>query len=91
MNAIPGLLLIVLFSGLIGFGFHLWKGGSLFRMLFFFLFSLIGFAIGQWIGSILNSTFFVIGWVQAGLGIVFSIIFTILAIWLSKIDLEAIK
>ncbi len=91
MNAIPGLILIVLFSGLIGFGFHLWKGGSLFRMLFFFLFSLIGFAFGQWIGSSLDSTFFVIGWVQAGLGIVFAIIFTILAIWLSKIDLEAIK
>lgn len=91
MNAIPGILLIVLFSGLIGFGFHLWKGGSLFRMLFFFILALIGFGIGQWIGSSMNSSFFVIGWVQAGFGIICSLIFTILAIWLSNINLEAIK
>lgn len=91
MNAIPGLLLILLFSCLIGFGFHLWKGGSIFRMLFFVLFALFGFGIGQWIGSALHSSFLLIGWVQVGFGILAAIIFTYLAVWLSKLNLEAIK
>ncbi len=91
MNALPGLLLILLFSCLIGFGFHLWKGGSIFRMLFFVLFSLLGFGIGQWIGSSLKSTFLLIGWVQAGFGNILAMIFAYLAVWLSKLNLEDVK
>lgn len=91
MNALPGILLIVFFSGLVGFGFHLWKGGSFFRMIFLFFFALLGFAAGQWLGSVIASEFFVIGWVQAGFGITLSVVFTFLAVWLSKINIDAIK
>jgi len=88
MNLLPGLLLIFLLSTLVGLGFHLWKGGSIFRMLFLVIFSLVGFGIGQWIGVQLKSTFLVIGWVQVGVGSIFSIIFSFVSIWLSKLNLE---
>jgi hypothetical protein len=90
MNLLPGLLLIIFLSAVVGLGFHLWKGGSIFRMLFLVLFALVGFGIGQWIGVQLNSSFLVIGWVQAGLGTIFSIIFSFVSVWLSKLNLEDI-
>jgi len=90
MNLFPGLLLIFFVSATIGLGFHLWKGGSIFRMLFLVLFSLIGFGIGQWIGNQLNSTFLLVGWVQVGFGMIFSMIISFVSVWLSKINLENI-
>lgn len=90
MNLLPGLLLIVFLSAVVGLGFHLWKGGSIFRMLFLVIFALVGFGIGQWIGVQLNSSFLVVGWVQAGFGTIFSIIFSFVSVWLSKLNLEDI-
>ena len=51
MNYIPGIGLSLLFALLIGFSFHFWKGGGLLRLLFILLFSIIGFAMGQWLGN----------------------------------------
>jgi len=90
MNLLPGLLLIFFVSVAVGLGFHLWKGGSIFRMLFLIVFALIGFGIGQWIGSQLNSTFLLVGWVQVGFGTIFSMIISFVSVWLSKINLENI-
>jgi len=90
MNLLPGLLLIIFLSAVVGLGFHLWKGGSIFRMIFLVIFALVGFGIGQWIGVQLNSSFLVVGWVQAGLGTIFSIIISFVSVWLSKLNLEDI-
>lgn len=88
MNLIPGLLLILFISSAVGLGFHLWKGGSIFRMIFLIIFALVGFGIGQWVGSQLNSSFLEIGWVQVGIGTIFSIILSFVSVWLSKINFE---
>ncbi len=88
MNFLPGVMLIILFSAIIAFAFHLWKGGNIFRLLLLLLFAILGFSIGHWIGIKLNTNFFVIGWVQAGIGIIFSILSTFLASWLSNIRFE---
>ena len=90
MNFLPGLLLIIFVSFAVGLGFHLWKGGSIFRMLFLIFFALIGFGIGQWIGNQVNSTFLLVGWVQLGFGTIFSLIISFVSVWLSKINLENI-
>jgi hypothetical protein len=88
MNYLPGALLIFLFSAIIGFAFHLWKGGSIFRLALLILFAIIGFGLGHWIGTKLNANFFVIGWVQGGFGIILSILFTMIASWLSNLRFE---
>jgi len=88
MNYLPGISLSLLFSLLIGFIFHFWKGGGILRLLFILLFSVIGFICGQILGSNLNSNFLVVGWVYLGFGILGSFIFSFLAIWLTNIRLE---
>jgi hypothetical protein len=88
MNFLPGFLIIVLFSVIIGVLFHLWKGGSVFRLILLLLFAIFGFFIGHLIGVKLNLNFFVIGWVQAGSGLVFSILLTWIASWLSNLRID---
>lgn len=88
MNFLPGFLVIILFSGIIAFLFHLLKGGSIFRLLLLFLFAIIGFYIGHYIGDKLNFNFFVIGWVQVGTGILFSVFLTWFASWLSNLRID---
>ncbi len=88
MNYFPGIALSLLFALLIGFIFHFWKGGSIFRLFFILVLSIIGFGIGQWVGFSIESNFLRIGWVFLGFGILGSILFSFLAIWLSNIRLE---
>ncbi len=88
MNYLPGILLSLLFALLIGFIFHFWKGGSFFRLISILIFSIFGFGIGQWIGSSTKGNFLKVGWVYLGFGIIGSILFSIIAIWLTNIRLE---
>jgi hypothetical protein len=88
MNLIPGIILIIIVALIVGVFFHIWKGGGLFRLILFLTFSLIGFLIGQWIGSALQSTFLLVGWVQLGMGLIFSIVVCVIGIWLSNIKID---
>jgi hypothetical protein len=88
MNYLPGIALSLLFSLLIGFLFHFWKGGGFFRLLLILFLSIFGFLLGQWVGSSLNLFFMQVGWVNLGFGILGSIIFSFIAIWLTNIRLE---
>ena len=88
MNYIPGIGLSLLFALLIGFSFHFWKGGGLLRLLFILLFSIIGFAMGQWLGYATDSNFLLVGWVYLGFGILGSILFSLISIWLTNIRFE---
>jgi hypothetical protein len=88
MNYFPGIALSILFALLIGFIFHFWKGGGIFRLLFILGLSMLGFGMGQWLGLSLNSNFLRVGWVYLGFGILGSTLFSFLAIWLSNIRLD---
>lgn len=91
MNYLPGTVLSLLFALLIGFIFHFWKGGGIFRLFFILVFSVIGFGIGQWIGFSLDSNFLRVGWVYLGYGILGSLLLSFIAIWLSNIRLEKLE
>ena len=88
MNYLPGIALSILFALLIGFIFHFWKGGGIFRLLFILVVSIIGFGIGQWVGFSIKSNFLKVGWVFLGFGILGSILFSLIAIWLTNIHLD---
>lgn len=88
MNYIPSIIISLLFALLIGFILHFWKGGGILRLFFILVFSVIGFGVGQWIGFSLESNFLKIGWVYLGFGILGSILFSLIAIWLTNIRLE---
>ena len=88
INFLPGILLAIFTSTLIGLGGHLWRGGSLFRMIASIVFSWVGFFLGQLVGSKWQSSFFVVGWLQMGWGIIFSIIAVIVGAWLMNIKVS---
>ena len=58
MNFLPGFLILVLFSVIIGVLFHIWKGGSIFRLLLLLLFAIFGFVIGHFVGVKIKFEFF---------------------------------
>ena len=91
MNYLPGIALSALFAILIGFIFHFWKGGGFFRLLFILIFSIIGFSIGQWVGFSSKSNFLKVGWVFLGFGILGSILFSLIAAWLTNIRLDKLE
>lgn len=88
MNYLPGIALSILFALLIGFIGHFWKGGGVFRLFFILILSIIGFGIGQWVGYSIKSNFLRVGWVYLGFGILGSILFSLIAAWLTNIRLD---
>ena len=88
MNYLPGIALSLLFAMLIGFIFHFWKGGGLLRLITIEILSILGFALGHWIGSSQNIIFLKVGMIYLGFGIIGSIIFSIIALWITNISLE---
>lgn len=88
MNYIPGVLLILFISMAIGLFVHLWRGGSLLRMIVLVFITFIGFILGHLIGLKANSNFLVIGWVQLGWGVVSAIITALIGAWLTEIKIE---
>lgn len=88
MNYIPGVLLILFVSMVIGLLVHLWRGGSLLRMIVLVLITLIGFILGHLISQGADSNFLVIGWVQLGWGVVSAILSALIGAWLTEIKIE---
>ncbi|HSM26026.1 MAG TPA: hypothetical protein VK856_14275 [Anaerolineaceae bacterium] len=88
MNFLPGIVLSLLFAMLIGFAFHFWKGGGLLRLITIIIFSIVGFSIGHWIGFSQNINFLRVGMVYLGFGILGSIIFSFIALWITNLRLE---
>jgi hypothetical protein len=88
MNFLPGIALSLLFALLVGFIFHFWRGGGLLRLFTILIFSIIGFSLGHWIGISMDSSFLRVGWVNLGFGILGSILFSFIAIWLTNIRAE---
>ena len=75
----PSLVFSALISTACGLGFHLLRGGSLWRMSVYVLAAWIGFAIGQAAGSLIGLRLIMIGEVHLIEGIAGSLIALVLA------------
>ena len=83
---IPTLLFTLLIASLCGVLFHILRGGSGWRLLFYCGLSVLGFAVGQWISSARGWHFLMFGAVDLGMGVIGSVAFLALGEWLSLIE-----
>lgn len=83
---IPAVMFGVLVATLLGALFHLWRGGSILRLLFFIVLSWAGFWIGHFLGRSLNFDILVLGSLQIGAGIIGSLVLLALGYWLSLVQ-----
>ncbi len=88
MNYLPGLVLSLLFALLIGFVLHFWNAGGLLRLLTIEILSIIGFTLGHFLAARQGINFLKVGWVNLGFGIIGSIIFSFLALWVTNLNIE---
>ena len=70
-------------STLYGSLFHLWRGGNIFKLLFYLLLSWLGFWVGQWAAEQTGWTFLTIGQLHLGLASLSCFIFIFIGYWLS--------
>ena len=80
---LPSILIGTLIASLYGTLFHLWRGGSLARLLTYIILSWIGFWVGNIAGNSWNWSFFSLGPLQLGTATLSSFIFLWLGDWLS--------
>lgn len=85
---LPSILLGLLISLLIGSLFHLWRGGSLARLLLYLALSAAGFFAGQWIGSWQKLLLFPIGALNLGMTAIGSLVFLFAGYWLSLVEVR---
>ena len=76
-------LLIAMFCGAI---YHLLRGGTGWQLLLYFGWSILGFAVGHYIGVWRGWSFLMVGSINLGTGLIGSAIFLYGGDWLSRID-----
>jgi hypothetical protein len=81
----PILLLGFVISTLYGAAFHYWRGGSLMRLVLYVVLSWAGFWVGNYVGGMLNFTFWSIGILHAGAATIGSLLFLLGGYWLSLV------
>ena len=85
---LPTLLFALLIALLCGVLFHIFRGGSGWRLLLYLGLSLLGFAIGQWIHTWQGWNLFVFGALDIGMGVTGSAAFLVAGEWLSRIEVN---
>ena len=85
---LPNLLLGLVFSTLYGALFHLWKGGSVFRLILLLILSWLGFFIGHYLGAYLDISFWTVGLINFGMATIGSAVFLFVGYWLSLIEVQ---
>jgi hypothetical protein len=85
---LPSILLGLLISLLIGSLFHLWRGGSFTRLLFYLALSVVGFFLGQWLGTSRGWVFLSVGPLDLGVATLGSLIFLGAGYWLSLVEIR---
>ncbi len=88
---IQSILLGFLVPTLIGAGFHLWRGGSLWRLILYILFAWAGFWGGHLLGQQMGWTFLAIGSLNFGSAIILCILVLAVGYWLSLAQVETKK
>ncbi|MEW6180011.1 MAG: hypothetical protein AB1522_08785 [Chloroflexota bacterium] len=78
----------MIIATLYGAAFHLWRGGSLWRLGLYVLFAWIGFWGGQWLGTLLGWEFIRVGQLNLGFASIGSFLILGLGYWLSLVQVE---
>lgn len=84
----PAFLIGFILSTLYGAVFHLLRGGSIGRMIFYIILSWVGFWIGHYFGNSMNNTIGKLGTLQAVSATAGSFICLIIGYWLSLVSIE---
>lgn len=85
---IQSIFLGFLLATLYGAAFHLWKGGSLWRLVLYLIFAWAGFWIGHFVGNALGWNFFRVGSLNVGLGTMASVLVIGIGYWLSLVQID---
>jgi len=85
---IPSIALGLIVALLIGALFHLFLGGGLGRLFLYLILSLIGSAVGQYVGSWRNWILFPIGTLNLGMAIIGSLVFLVVGYWFSLVRIR---
>jgi hypothetical protein len=83
---LPALVFSFFMALLLGSLLHLWRGGSLFRLVLYLTLSLIGFFGGHYAANLLSIRFLRVGTINLGLGVLGSLILLGLGYWLSPAE-----
>jgi hypothetical protein len=82
----PALLFALLLALLYGAVYHLIRDGGFWRLILFFILSILGFVAGHFLGVWRGWIFIPLGALNFGLSTLGSILFLILGDWLSRIE-----
>ncbi len=85
---IPSLVLGLVVAVLVGSLFHLFLGGGLGRFFLYIFLSVIGFALGQWLGDVKHWVLFPIGTLDLGMGMIGSLVFLVVGFWFSLVGVH---
>lgn len=78
----------IVLSSLLGFFFHIWKDGGVWKLLLYLLLSWAGFWGAQLIGDSLGVEFMRVGPLLVGLDLLGSILLLVVGHWLSLVKAE---
>lgn len=81
---LPSLLFALLIALLYGALYHLLRGGGFWRLIFFLVLSVLGFAAGHLVGLWRGWIFLPLGSLNLGMSTIGSILFLFLGDWLSR-------
>lgn len=79
----PAIVFSFFVATLLGSLLHLWKGGSLVRLLVYLSLSLLGFFGGHFVANAFAIRFIVMGTINLGMGILGALVLLGLGYWLS--------
>lgn len=83
---LPALLFAFLLALLYGARYHLVRNGGFWRLILYFILSVIGFAIGHFMGLWRGWVFISVGSLNLGMSSLCSLIILIFGDWLSRIE-----
>jgi uncharacterized membrane protein YeaQ/YmgE (transglycosylase-associated protein family) len=83
---LPALIFGILVSTLYGAAFHLWRGGSLGRLLLYLLLGWIGFWVGHLLATNWGWAFLSVGSLRLGMATFGSFSLLLVGYWLSLVE-----
>lgn len=82
----PAIVFSFFLAAFFGSLLHLWRGGSLGRLLLYLILSLVGFFGGHLLATVLGIKFIDVGTIHLGFGILGSIALLGIGYWLSLVE-----
>jgi uncharacterized membrane protein YeaQ/YmgE (transglycosylase-associated protein family) len=83
---LPTLAFGILVSTLYGAAFHLWRGGSLGRLLLYLLLGWVGFWVGHALATNWGWDLLSVGSLRLGMATIGSFLFLLVGYWLSLVE-----